>query len=477
MSTRSKVLVVDDKPAEIRDVLEQLSAHFEVVVAEDIGKARNEVASDFKAVLLDVRLDSDDQENREGLTFLAETRKAFPFLPVIMFSGFAGVSTAVEAMKAGAVDFLQKSEASPEQVVRLLRQAIKRANLERRVRQLEDELQQHESFEFIGEDPKLAEVRRQIELVAQDGTSSVLLRGETGTGKSLVARAIHRQGWRKEGPFVAVALVSLNASTLTSELFGHEKGAFTGADSRRIGFIEEANSGVLFLDEIGELPSDVQLMLLRFLDDHVIRRLGASREIQVDLQLVAATNAPLEKLVASRTLRSDLYYRLKAMTIELPPLRERRGDIGTLASLFLKRVAEAGRTTATAFSHEALALLEEHPWPGNVRELKYAVESAALHAKRENAQLLATRHLSPELREGKGRPPISAVKGSIDEALAIFELEQIAATLESCDKNGEEARRLLGYKHRSTMWRRVIAHMKRFPHLEAVFPQLSEGKR
>jgi transcriptional regulator with PAS, ATPase and Fis domain len=196
----------------------------------------------------------------------------------------------------------------------------------------------------------------------------------------------------------------------------------------------------------------------------------------VDLQLVAATNAPLEELVESRVLRSDLYYRLKAVTIEVPPLRERKGDIGTLANLFLNRVSKAGRTTASAFSHDALALLEEYPWPGNVRELMYAVESAALQAKREDAQLVAARFLSPEFRKEKGRLPITAVEGSIDEELAIFELERIVAALESCGNNGEEARRRLGYKHRSTMWRRVAAHMKRFPHLESAFPQMSEEK-
>lgn len=475
MNRRNKVLVVDDKPTEINDVLKHLSGLFDVVLAKDLEQARKQVGSDFSAVLLDVRLDSEDQTNIEGMTFLAETQKSLPFLPVIMFSGFAGISTAVRAMKAGAVDFLHKSETSPAQIVRVLRQAIKRASLERKVRQLEDELQQHESFEFIGQDPKIAEVRRQIELVADDGMSSVLIRGETGTGKNLVARAIHRQGWRRDGPFVAVALVSLNTSTLTSELFGHEKGAFTGAGSRRIGFIEEANTGVLFLDEIGEFPGDLQLMLLRFLDDHVIRRLGASREIHVDLQLVTATNAPLEELVESRVLRSDLYYRLKAMTIELPPLRERKGDISILANLFLKRLADSGRTSASSIGADALALLEEYPWPGNVRELKYAVENAALQAKRETAQTLGARFLSTELNQEKEQASVGLTEGSIDEELAVFELDRIAAALVNCGNNGEKARRLLGYKYRSTMWRRVAAHMKRFPHLKSIFPQLSEG--
>jgi DNA-binding NtrC family response regulator len=474
-----RVLVVDDQPGDLVAVLAQLETRFDVVVASDLREARERLSRPVDAVLLDVRLQATDAGNAEGLAFLAEIRRDFPFLPVVMFSGYAGVAMAVEAMKAGASDFLQKSTAAPDEVTRTLRRAIQHAKLERRVERLEKELARHAGNQIIGNDPKMEEVRRLIRLVAEDGRSSVLIRGETGTGKELIARAIHAGGQRGSGPLVAVSLVSLNHDTISSDLFGHEKGAFTGAAERRIGLVEEANGGVLFLDEIGEIPLDVQAKLLRFLDDHQVTRVGSSRPITLDLQLVVATNAPLEDLLASRMLREDLYYRLRGFSIHLPPLRERGQDVELIARHFLDGMIADGRTSARHFEADALQSLRRHRWPGNVRELRYAVESAGLRARLEGSPVITRRHLWPEAPEVAAAASAAPSSGEparrpVDEQLARYELERIRWAMAACSGARDEARLLLGYSHRTTMWRRIRAHLRRYPHLRQEFPDLAE---
>jgi DNA-binding NtrC family response regulator len=471
-----RVLVVDDQPDDLVEVLAQLETRFDVVLARNLREARERLSRPVDAVLLDVRLERTDNENAEGLGLLAEIKRDLPFVPVVMFSGYAGVAMAVEAMKAGASDFLQKSAASPDEVTRTLRRAIQQARLERRVERLERELARHAGNEIVGNDPKMEEVRRLIRLVAEDGRSSVLIRGETGTGKELVARAIHAGGQRRTGPLVAVSLVSLNRDTISSDLFGHEKGAFTGAVERRIGLVEEANGGVLFLDEIGEVPLDLQAKLLRFLDDHQVTRVGSSRPITLDLQLVAASNAPLEELVESRMLRDDLYYRLRAFSIDLPPLRERAQDIEIIARHFLDGMIADGRTTARQFDAAVLQHLRRHRWPGNVRELRYAVESAGLRARLEGSPLIADRHLWPEAPAAAGETPSDGgpARRPVAEQLARFELERIRRAMAECAGARDEARLLLGYSHRTTMWRRIRAHLQRFPQLREEFSDLVE---
>lgn len=479
MAKAGRILVVDDQPREIGDVLAHLESRFDILVTQNLRDARASLSGPLDAVLLDVRLEECDEANIEGLSFLAEMRRDFPFLPVVMYSGYAGVALAVEAMKAGASDFLQKTAATPAEVARTLRRAIEQARLERRVERLERELARHAGTEIVGADPKIEEVRRLIRLVAEDGRSSVLIRGETGTGKELVARAVHDGGARRNGPLVAVSLVALNRETISSDLFGHEKGAFTGASERRVGLIEEANGGILFLDEIGEVPLDLQVKLLRFLDDHVVTRLGSSRPIPVDIQLVAATNAPLEELVRAGRLREDLYYRLRGFSIQLPPLRERPLDIELIAAHFLARMVADGRTTARDFDATALDLLRLHRWPGNVRELQYAIDSAGLRAKIECSALISVQHLSPDLRASttSGEPTGgSALPPPIDEQLARFELERIQWALRECSGSRDEARRALGYSHRTTMWRRIRSHLQNFPHLREEFSELTEAE-
>lgn len=475
---RQRVLLVDDRPDEIKDILQQLRGRFELVVANTTTDARSLISTAVDAVILDVRLDADNAENREGLSLLAEIRRDFPFIPVVMLSGLGAVSAAVEAMKTGAVDFLDKSTVSTQEVVRAVRRAISQARLRRTVDELQRDLDLTAGYrDIVGTDPQMEAVRRLVQLVADDGDTTVLIRGETGTGKELVARAIHRTGRRADGPFVGVSLAALNRDTVSSELFGYERGAFTGAGERRVGYIEQANGGVLFLDEIGEISEELQVKLLRFLDEHTISRLGATRGLHMDLQLVTATNAALADLVSAGRVRQDLYYRLNGFVIELPPLRSRRQDIPLLASLFLARLHSAGRTPAQEFSDAALTALMRHQWPGNVRELRNVVENSALRAKLRDAPTVDETMLPSELQPAtRANAPIMT-EGAvpIDEALARFELDRIYQTLREASGSREQARVALGYANRSTMWRRIRAHFRRFPHLAAAYGELEQG--
>jgi len=263
--------------------------------------------------------------------------------------------------------------------------------------------------------------------VARDGETTVLIRGETGTGKELVARGIQRLGVRKEGPFVSVALTDINPETITSELFGHEKGAFTGAVARYHGFFEQAHKGVLFMDEIGDLPHDIQVKLLRVLDQKRFRRMGGTEDISVDVQMVTATNRPLEEMIKDGRFREDLYYRLKVFEIHLPPLRERRSDIQLLAEYFLHQIRSKGRTPAKGFTDDANGMMLNYRWPGNVRELKSVVESAALRCRLEGMERISRNHIVPLLMSQE--MSTDETEGGISRALAEHELKMVETAL------------------------------------------------
>ena len=270
--------------------------------------------------MLDIRLDEEDPQNQEGIDLLKQFPEQRPDIPVVMITAYGDVNQAVECMKLGAADFVEK-KASLAEIRQRLFNALQHSQFSRKAKHLEEYLEQKEPLEVIGESPAIQEVKRLIQMVAKDGYIPVLIRGETGTGKELVARAIYRWGWRTNGPFVPVPLVSIPETLLESELFGHEPGTFTDAKKRKIGWIEKARGGVLFLDEIGDLPMQVQVKLLRFLEERHFTRLGSTSPIQVDVQVVSATHQNLEKAVEEGRFREDLYYRLKGMQIELPPFK------------------------------------------------------------------------------------------------------------------------------------------------------------
>ena len=315
-----------------------------------------------------------------GLDVLDAILKADPLTPVIMSTHEQSPKVIVEAMQRGAFDYVIEPYTDNQAVLRIIERAVRRRASLRRGRALREALSSHAGQffdELVGDTAPLREMCERIRQVA--GTPSpVLIEGESGSGKELVARAIHQASKRHGAPFVAVHCGAIPESLLESELFGHEKGAFTGADSTRVGFFEEAHGGTLFLDEIGLAPRSCQGKLLRVLEGGVIRRVGASREFQVDVRIVAATNEPLQALVEARNFRQDLFYRLNVFAIAVPPLRERAGDIPLLSHHFAQRFAESAGKPFEAFSQEALRALGAFGFPGNIRELRNVVERAVV---------------------------------------------------------------------------------------------------
>jgi DNA-binding NtrC family response regulator len=470
-----RLLIVDDSKdyaVSLRRVLQQ---EYGVITATDRAQAQGALRAGCDIILLDIRLNESDNANREGLELLREFRAQRVDVPIVMMTAHGDVDVAVEAMKEGAADFLQK----PFELARLraaLANALGRARLEQRVSSLQQDFARVEPGEIVGQTSQLTEVRNLIRMVATDGYATVLIRGETGTGKELVARAIHKVGWRSEEPFVAVTIAALNPNVVESELFGHEAGAFTGAKGRRLGFIEKAKHGVLFLDEIGDLPAEVQLKLLRFLEERKFSRVGSSDELEIDVQILAATNRNLEEAINKGLIREDLYFRLKSVQIFLTPLRERRDDILLLAKHFLKLFREQGRTRIEEISMEASNLLMLYRWPGNVRELKAVIERAIIYANYSDHRQIEKQDLPLEILDVSDRDAsmshkilVGANGVELDKELARFELSYIEEALRSTQERKTEAWKLLGLNDRFALRRRVKTLLSKYPSLAPEF--------
>jgi two-component system response regulator AtoC len=372
-----RILVVDDEPGVQESLRMLLKSDGEVAIAADVDAALREVAvSTPDVVLLDLVM-----PGRSGLELLEELKERGVRAPVIVLTATNTVSAAVQAMKHGAADFVTK----PFELEALrikVRNLIEKHDLEREVERLRDEVEERQQLgRMVGRSAAMREIFRAVERIAR-AEATVLVTGESGTGKELVARAIHDLSPRTAGPFIAVNCGAIPSDLIESELFGHEKGAFTGAIDRRIGRIESANKGTLFLDEIGELEPAVQVKLLRALQERSFERVGSSSSISVDVRIVAATNRDLVAEVAAGRFREDLYYRVAVVPVKLPPLRDRREDIRLLAQTFLARThasrsgssPEKGATSPKKLSAAALGALEGYRWPGNVRELENAIE-------------------------------------------------------------------------------------------------------
>ncbi|MEQ8768234.1 MAG: sigma-54 dependent transcriptional regulator [Planctomycetota bacterium] len=323
-------------------------------------------------ILLDVML-----PELSGVEILRRVHQMRDDLPVIVVSGVDEVSTAVECLRLGAVDFVQKPF-EEERLLVTIRNTLERTGLQRDVIRLKDELCGKElQRRIIGASPKLRQVLGLIEKV-RDSNITVLIEGESGVGKELVARTLHETSGRSAGPFVSVNCGAIPESLLESELFGHEKGAFTGATSSRPGRFEQSNGGTLFLDEIGEMTMPTQVRLLRALQERVVQRVGGTADIPIDLRVVCATNKDLALEIKEDRFRKDLYFRIAAFPIYVPPLRERREDIANLAAHFFDRIRTRDQRDLTGIDPKALQALEEYPWPGNVRELENVIERAVL---------------------------------------------------------------------------------------------------
>jgi two-component system NtrC family response regulator len=374
---KPKLLLVDDDE-EIRTQMKwALSRDFDLVMAGD----RPEAIESFRrerplTTLLDLGLPPQPNEPDEGIAALGELLSIDPAAKIIVISGQGEKKNALEAVAAGAYDFLCKP-VEMEELQFLLRRSIYLANLEREYLQLRQQTRSEGFEQMIGGSPQMQGVFAYIRKVA--GTNApVLLLGESGTGKELAALAIHQRSPRKDKSFVAINCNGIPENLLESELFGHEKGSFTGAHAQRKGLIENAADGTLFLDEIGELPPPIQVKLLRFLQEQRFQRVGGRQEIQIDTRVIAATNADLKQTISEGKFREDLYFRLAVVVIMLPPLRDRGDDVALLAREFLQRYAAQNNKKSLSFSPDALRALYRHSWPGNVRELQNRVKRAVI---------------------------------------------------------------------------------------------------
>jgi DNA-binding NtrC family response regulator len=381
----TRLLIVEDERS-IRLALSGLLRRegYEVEQAEDGAEAIRRLAAEpFDLVLTDLALG----EGASGMDVLRTVRAEQPATPVVMITAHGSEKIAVEAMKLGAEDYVPKPFDNDE--IRLVvKRALERTVLARENRILRARLDRDLGFEnLIGSGAAMRRVFATIQKVAETDLT-VLIRGESGTGKELVAQALHEHSARKQGPFVAVNCAAISRELVESELFGHEKGAFTGAEARRVGRFEAAEGGTIFLDEIGDMAPETQAKVLRVLQERSFERVGGSKPLAVDVRVVAATHRDLEREVAEGRFREDLYYRLKVVEIEMPPLRERSEDLAALASRFLDQLAERHGRERRRLSAGALAALSRHAWPGNVRELRNVVERAAVLASGEEIEAL-----------------------------------------------------------------------------------------
>lgn len=367
------VLIVDDEKHTREGLQQALEESYDVCVAANATEAFNLMdAQPFDAVVTDLRM-----PGKSGLKVIDKALSLSPRPAVLMMTAYGNIETAVEAMKRGAVDFLTKP-VNIERLEVLIQRALRTRTLETEVKQLHERLDEKFNFDHIvGNSEKLREVIERVRLVAPS-RATLLVEGESGTGKELIAQAIHQASPRSRGPLVAVHCAALADNLLESELFGHERGAFTGANERRIGRFESASGGTLFLDEIGEISASTQVKLLRFLETKSIERVGGSKAIELDVRLVAATNRDLEQRVREGKFREDLFFRLNVVRIVMPPLRERVSDIPLLLAHYLKLFAAENQVSPLTLTAGALRALQSYPWPGNIRELRNFCENAVV---------------------------------------------------------------------------------------------------
>jgi DNA-binding NtrC family response regulator len=390
------VLIIDDEKHTREGLSQALSENYDVSLAASADEAFNLMdAQPFDVILTDLRM-----PGKSGLKVIDRALALANKPAVLMMTAYGNIDTAVEAMRRGAVDFMTKP-VNIERLDVLIRRALKTKTLEAEVQQLHERLD--EKFDpgaIVGDSPQLKEIIDRVKKVAPS-KATILIEGESGTGKELIAQAIHQASPRARGPFIAVHCAALSESLLESELFGHEKGSFTGATERRIGRFESAEGGTLFLDEIGEISGSIQVKLLRFLETKAIDRVGGSRTIELDVRLVTATNRNLEQLVREGKFREDLYFRLDVVRFVMPPLRERPGDIPALLSHFIRQFSAENGVAPLEIEPGAMKTLQAYAWPGNIRELRNFCENAVVLRK---GGKLTEFDLEPRFRGAPGSP-------------------------------------------------------------------------
>ena len=443
------LLIVDDEKPTRDGLRAALEERYDVYVTEDANAAMDLLERDnFDVLLTDFRL-----PNEDGLKLIARTKSLAKPPVCILMTAYGSEELAVDAMKRGADDYIAKGRLQIDELEMRIARALRQQNLESENVSLRQQLDTKFGLEsIIGKSPAMQEI---FEIVGQVAPTraTVLLTGESGTGKELVAKAIHQLSPRAKQPFVAVHCAALAPTLLESELFGHEKGAFTGAHERRIGRFEQAQGGTLFLDEIGEIDATIQVKLLRFLGERTFERVGSNKTLTADARLIAATNKNPEELVKAGTFREDLFFRLRVVEIHLPPLRERVGDIPLLAQSFLREFARENGKPVNDFTADALEALMNYSWPGNVRELRTAIEHAVVFCRGEK---IGARDLPPSVREGGGRGETPLLQRN-DLTVKEAEKQLIIRALKDADGNRTLAAEKIGMSRR-TFHRKLHAY-------------------
>jgi two-component system response regulator AtoC len=443
MKRKAKILIVDDEAIvreSLRDWLNDVS--YQVFTAED-GPQALEILERQKPEIVIADL---VMPGMDGIELMKRAKDMLPNVEVIIITAYGSIPTAISAIREGAYDYVEKPFC-PERVELLIEKLVKHQRLIEENYSLQQKLDERYRFEeIIAKSPKMQRVIEVIKVIA-NSNATILITGDSGTGKELVARAIHSQSHRRCKPFVAVSCAALPESLLESELFGHEKGAFTGAYSQKKGKFEVANRGTLFLDEVGEMSANIQVHLLRVLEEKEFTRVGGNELIKVDVRVISATNKDIKKALANGEFREDLYYRLNVVSVELPPLREREEDIPLLAQHFLRKFAVENRKEITGFSPEATDFLLKYEWPGNVRELENAIERAVILAK---GSLIEVADLPQENL-------LFTHSSLFGESLRQVEKNHILNILSETGGNHSEAARTLGIS-RATLYNKIRAY-------------------
>jgi DNA-binding NtrC family response regulator len=438
-------LVVDDEPAVLETFETILEGRFEVLTARSGKDALDKIAKEsINLVFLDIAM-----PDMDGMQVLRKIKEYDENLPVIMATATDSARKAVEAMQLGASNYITKPF-DVDEVITVAEKALEQDKLFREVVYFRSQREETKFENIVGKSKKIREIYGIIEKVIKND-STVLVSGESGTGKELIARAIHFNSTRRQKPFIPINCAGIPEALLESELFGHEKGAFTDAINQKLGMFELANEGTLFLDEISGLRLGVQANLLRALEEKEIRRLGGTKIIKVDVRIISATNVDLKQAVEAGKFRNDLYYRLNVVLIHLPPLRERREDIPLLVAYFLQRYNQLFRKKIESFTKEALEYLVNYAWPGNVRELKNVIER--LVALRDEG-VITSKDLPFDIFIKSGLVRAFHAEGGLKEASKDFEKQYIEAVLEKVRGNQVQAAKILGI-HRNALFNKM----------------------
>lgn len=453
-----KILIIDDEPNFLLLLERTLKDEgYEVISAgksiEALGAAENEP---FDAVITDLAM-----PDIEGIELMQRIRKVYPEMPFIIITGVGTIEKAVEAMKKGAYDFITKPF-ELDKIRSTLKRAIEYGELHRELRYLRQEVQNKYLYNnIIAKSKCMQNIFKLVDQIA-DSMATVLIQGESGTGKELLARAIHYRSARKNGTFLAIDCSALSETLLESELFGHSRGAFTGALAARRGLFEEASEGSIFLDEVGDIQPSIQSKLLRVIQEKEVKPVGSNQISKVDVRIITATNKDLKEMVQKRTFREDLYYRIAIVPIYLPPLRERKDDIPLLVAHFIDKYNKINKKKAKGISREALMALTQHDWPGNVRELENIIERAMLIC---SDQQIDFGDLFIDQKMTDDPDDLSKVNenGSLSKAVEKSEKDFILQVLQSVSFNRTKAAKLLGISRRTLYDKIEKYNMKNLP--------------